>query len=215
MFSRISVSLGKVNACTLDKLRKVIAESYTPTPSTIVMENIYNLKEWLEPFIYPMTYHSQPHAFRFKENAVGQVEMTYKLWAGEQNKPWQPTNKGPLIVLDRVPPGTPSVSRPDNEPKNCPEPETMEKQLKHLTQRMSNDDIKWWQAFISSERKKRMVWEEMTDEDYRDAGKSFSVVSLQCTDYPSEGESDDEDMMKTEGFLLNLLAKSSTMKPVC
>jgi len=105
VFNQVSVFQRKVNVCTLDALRKVIAKSYTPTPFTIVMENIYNLNEWLEPFIYPMTYHSQPHACSSKKTA-GRNDL---------NKPRQPTEKGSLIVLDGVPTKTPSVSRPENE----------------------------------------------------------------------------------------------------
>lgn len=52
MFSRISLSLRKVNACSLTALREVISNSYMPKPSTILMENIYDLKEWLAPYIY-------------------------------------------------------------------------------------------------------------------------------------------------------------------
>ncbi|XP_020912019.1 uncharacterized protein LOC110249782 [Exaiptasia diaphana] len=145
---------------------------------------------------------------------MGEVEMKYKLWAGEEKKPWQAMKDGSTVVLDRLPPGTPSVMRPENEAKNCPDPETMDCKVKHLSQRMTGEDVQWWKEFIESERRRRVVWEAMNGEDYQEAGKSFSVASLQCRECSSEGETDDEDLLKTESHLEHLLAKSLSMKPI-
>ena len=149
MFSRISVALRKANACTLDVLRRVISTSYTPRPSTIYVENIYDMKSWLCSVTYELKYHSQPHAFRFKENANGEVEMQYRHWANDGSKVWMPPT--PIIVSNSLPVGWPNLLKPLNKAKNCPEPEDMEKAVTHLSHRMSEADISWWKSFMCFE----------------------------------------------------------------
>ena len=42
MFSRIDEAQRRSNAVTLDQLRNVIPNSYTPSPSTVYRENIFD-----------------------------------------------------------------------------------------------------------------------------------------------------------------------------
>ncbi|XP_032239011.2 uncharacterized protein LOC5513564 isoform X1 [Nematostella vectensis] len=79
MFSRISGGLKRKNAETIDALRRVIAESYTPRPCTSLMNAIFDIKEWLRPYILGFKNHSHPHYLRFKKNGRGEVEMVLPL----------------------------------------------------------------------------------------------------------------------------------------
>lgn len=103
MFSRITEALRRTHAVTLDQLRRVIHNSYTPSPFTVYRENIFDIKEWLRPYMATLKHHSNPHAFRFKLNK-GQVEMTYRNWA-MANKEWLPKDTG-FIILEELPEGT-------------------------------------------------------------------------------------------------------------
>jgi len=53
-------------------------------------------------------FHSYIHAFRFKLNEKGQVEMTYRNWAVAERKEWLP-KEGPFIILEELPHGNPSL----------------------------------------------------------------------------------------------------------
>ena len=112
MFSRISVALARTHAVMLDDLIQVIRRAYNPTPITCSVENIYDVKTWLHPFVPSLKHHSNPHAFRFKMNENGEVEMSYRLFAKSSRKQWLP-EEGPIVLLKQVPPGKPSVIKPD------------------------------------------------------------------------------------------------------
>ncbi|XP_028517557.1 uncharacterized protein LOC114575939 [Exaiptasia diaphana] len=90
MFSRISVALNKSKAVTRPQLEGVIQGAFTPSPTTVFVENVYDVKSWIRPYIATFKNHSHPHAFRFKLNELGQVEMTYRDWANSKAKEWLP-----------------------------------------------------------------------------------------------------------------------------
>ena len=163
MFSRIAEALRRTDAVTLDQLRRVIHNSYTPSPSTVYRENIFDIKEWLRPYTATLKHHSNPHAFRFQLNDKGQVEMKYRNWAMADKKDWLPKETG-FVILEELPEGTPSLQRPDN--KRCPTIEAMEGALKHVSKRMKPEEVAWWQTFVKNERERRVDWEGMTDDDY-------------------------------------------------
>ena len=212
MFSRIAEALRRTDAVTLDQLRRVIHNSYTPSPFTVYRENIFDIKEWLRPHTATLKHHSNPHAFRFKLNDKGQVEMTYRNWAMANKKEWLPKDTG-FIILEELPEGTPSLQRPDNT--RCPTIEAMEGSLKHVSMRMKPEEVAWWQTFVIDERKRRTYWEGMTDEDYREAGAHFDLFAMQQLNPVSANiEQKDEAYKKREKELKELIAKKNNFPPV-
>ena len=71
MFSRISDALKKADATTIEALRTLIATSYKPNPSTVYVDNIYDFKSWIRPFVSTFQHHGNPHVFRFTKNSKG------------------------------------------------------------------------------------------------------------------------------------------------
>ena len=122
MFSQISIASKKSNAITLDDLVRVIQESFTPSPVVTKVDNIYDVKSWQRPHIATFKYHSHPHAFHFKLNDQGEVEMSYRNWANSKRKEWLP-KEGPFIIMRELPPGKPSLLCPDL--KKCPSVENI------------------------------------------------------------------------------------------
>ena len=175
MFSRISKALKKAHATTLGALRELITSSYTPNPSTVYVDNIYDMKSWIRPYVSTFQHHGTPHVFRFTKNGKCEVEMVYRLLAGGERKECMPREE-PFVIMKDMPPGYPSLLRPENT-KNAT-PETTERALDHLKSRLTGADIKLLSSFIAKERAKREMWEEMTKEEYLEAGESFDISVL-------------------------------------
>ena len=205
MFSRISEALKKAHATTLKALRELIMSSYTPTPSTVYVDNIYDMKSWIRPYVAAFQHHGMPHVFRFTKNEKGEVEMVYRLLAGGERKEWLPKEE-PFVIMKDMPPGYPSLLRPENTKNSMPE--AMEKALDHLKSRLTGADIEWWTSFIAKEIAKRETWENMTEEEYLEAGESFDISALSFESSPSDQDVDENDeILRAEAAILRLLNK--------
>ncbi len=205
MFSKVSEALKKADATTLKALRQLIIGSYTPTPSTIFVDNIYDVKSWIRPYVSTFQYHSTPHVFRFLKNDRGEIEMVYRLLAGdENNKEWLPEGK-PFIIMTEMPPGHPNLLKPENA-KN-PTPGEMRKDLDHLNSRLTGAEMDWWKSFIEKEQQKRVVWQEMTANEYVEAGETFDISSLCSLRAERQEEEEDEDVLRAEAAILQQLNK--------
>lgn len=203
MFSRISEALKKVDATTLESLRHLIPSSYTPHPSTVLMENIYDLKSWIRPFVATFQNHGSPHVFRFTKNERGEVEMVYRLLAGGERKEWLPQE--PFVIMSEMPQGFPSLLKPENT-KNAT-PEEMERALNHLKSRLTVTESEWWTTFLAKEKEKREIWEGMTEDEYQEAGESFDISALHFNPEPLEEDDEDEDILRAEAAILQQLNK--------
>ena len=213
--NRLSVrlkALRRMDAVTLDQLWRVIHNSYTPSPSTVYRENIFDIKSWLRPYTASLKHHSNPHAFRFKLKDKGQVEMTYRNWAMANKKEWL-LKDTPFVILEELPEGSPSLQPPDNT--RYPTIEAMELSLKHVSMRMNPEEVAWWKTFVRDERKRRTEWEEMADEDYLEAGAHFDLFAMQKLNPVSANiEQKDEAYRKREKELKELITKKNTFPPV-
>ena len=210
MFSRINEALRRMDAVTLDQLRSVIHNSYTPSPSTVYRENIFDVKEWLRPYTATLKHHSKPHAFRFQFNDKGEVEMTYRNWAMTNKKGWLPKDTS-FIILEELPEGTPSLQGPDN--MRYPTTDATDGSLKHVFRRLKPEEVSWWQTFVND--KKRTYWEGMTDEDYQEARTHFDLLAmLQLNSVSANIEEKDEGYKKREKEPKELIAKKNNFPPV-
>ena len=167
MFSRISVALARSDAVTLEDLISVICDAYNPTPIVCCVENIYDVKSWLRPYVATLKRHTNPHAFRFKLNGKGEVEMSYRPWAKSNRKDWFP-KEGPISILQQVPQRKPSVLKPDF--KKCSTEEEIRASVEKLSVRMTTGQRDWWTNMADLEASKRDQWESLTPEEYSQAG---------------------------------------------
>ena len=101
-------------------------------------------------------------------------------------------------------PGYQTLLNPENA-KNAT-PDVMERAINHLTSRLIGADIERWRSFIAGEREKRIMWEEMTEDEYMEAGESFDISPLRSKPL-SSGDQDDEDMLRAEAVILRQLNK--------
>ena len=211
MFSRISVALAKTKAVTLTDLLRVIQKAYNPTPVTCSVENIHNVKTWLREYTAKFQHHSHPHAFRFKLNENGDVEMTYRPWAKASRKEWYP-EEGPFIVLSEVPPGKPAILKPDL--KKCPSVKTMRDSIEKLKVRMSANERGWWEKRIEKEEEHGKLWESLSEDDYRKAGQTFDLLNFTYVMPDPEQQDDDLEYQERNETLLRLIAKKENQQPV-
>ncbi|XP_068687066.1 uncharacterized protein [Montipora foliosa] len=210
MFSRISVALARSDAVTLDDLISVIRDAYNPTPIVCSVENIYDVKSWLRPYVATLKHHTSPHAFRFKLNGKGEVEMSYRPWAKSNRKHWFP-KEGPITILQQVPPRKPSVLKPDF--KKCTTVEEIRASVEKLSVRMTTGQRDWWTNMAALEASKRDQWESLTPEEYSQAGQSFDLLEFQFQDADPDPEEDVEYGKRIER-LSQLLAKKENQLPV-
>ena len=210
LFSRISIALAKKDAVTLEDLLRVIQSAYSPTPVTCTVENIYDVKSWLREYTATFQHHSHPHAFHFKLNDNGDVEMTYRPWAKAKRKEWYPKER-PFIILRDIPPGKPSVLKPDL--KKCPTVKTMTDCVNKLQIRMTTAQREWWETFIWEEEGKVKLWDSLSQEDYRKAGETFDLLEFHYSE-PTEDEDQSPEHQERGEKLLRLMQKKENHQPV-
>ena len=58
------------------------------------MRYIFDIRQWIEPFLEEIHKHTTPHIFLFRRNPRGKAEMFYKHWSNEE---WSPSEG--LILL--------------------------------------------------------------------------------------------------------------------
>ena len=86
------------------------------------------------------------------------------------------TKRKPFAIMKDAPPGYSTLLKPENA-KNAT-PDVMERAINHLTSRLIGADIDWWRSFIAGEREKRIMREEMTEDEYMEALESFDISPL-------------------------------------
>ena len=105
----ISKLSRKKDCMTLPALEKGIQKVHTPSAETIMVDFVYNIKEWIEACLNNIENHVYPHSYRFSKRD-GKGEMKYKAWAKDKN--WLPEGKS-LRMLHSIPKGTPRLLKPD------------------------------------------------------------------------------------------------------
>ena len=131
--------------------------------------------------------------------------MVYRHLAGGERKEWLPKEE-PFVIMKDMPPGYPSLLRPENS-KNVT-PGTMERALDHLKSRLTGAYTEWWTSFVAKEIEKRETWENMTEEEYLEAGESFEISALSFKSSPSDQDVDkDEEILRAEAAILRQLNK--------
>ena len=104
------------------------------------------------------------------------------------------------------------MQRPDN--LRCPSIEAMEAALKHVSVRMTPEEVAWWQRFLEEEKERREQWDEMADEDYQEAGSSFDLLQMRYKPPPTDHAKTDEAYNKREEELFRLFEKNNKFPKV-
>lgn len=186
---------------TLPALEKHVQKAHTPMAETILVEFVYDIKQWIEPYLNSIKNHVYPHSYTFfKKN--GKVEMKYKAWAND--KTWLPEGTG-FHLLNGVPEGTPSLVRPE-----------FRKQLgiKELTdsvnkcKRMNKEDRQWWNLFIQNEKRYRQKWEAASEDLLNNHKKQWPLLKLKKHLTTKVAKRQDPDQEALEQNLEDLLRKA-------
>ena len=76
--------------------------SYTPSPEAVLLNRMYDVKEWLKPINPSLHNISNPHMFVIEKNVEGAVVLRYKNWSRDTEwKPSNDPNKG-IVLLTKV-----------------------------------------------------------------------------------------------------------------
>jgi hypothetical protein len=70
-------------------LMSLFKESYTPAPFPVLLEMMFDVREWLQPVNPQLHNISNPHIFCLIKNAAGSAVLRYKQWSRE--KEWLPS----------------------------------------------------------------------------------------------------------------------------
>ena len=75
-------------------LLSLIERSCTPTPSAVVLDGVWDFKEWLTPHMANIEQHSWYHVYRFTRNTNGAAVLHYKVYSTDA---WLPNKDGVLL----------------------------------------------------------------------------------------------------------------------
>ena len=187
---------------TLPALEKGIQKAHTPSAETIMVDFVYNIKEWIEPCLNKIKNHVYPHSYRFSKRD-GKGEMKYKAWAKDKN--WLPEGKG-LRMLHSIPKGTPCLVKPDTR-------KLLDiKQLEDCVakcKRLTAADRNWWSSFISNEKDYRQRWSDPSDEILQNyKKKEWPLKMLKRFKQLEDTTEGDPDQLQREQNLNDLLRKA-------
>ena len=87
LFSRFSMYLNRKDAHSMPSLINAFEQSYSPAPTGVVMERMYNVSDWLKKHIEKIEYHTMPHQFKITRDDSGKARIMYKIWSSDDS--WQ------------------------------------------------------------------------------------------------------------------------------
>jgi hypothetical protein len=71
-------------------LQALFKECYTPAPVPVLLEEMFDVREWLKPINPQLHNISNPHVFVLTKTATGSVLLRYKKWSRDNE--WHPNN---------------------------------------------------------------------------------------------------------------------------
>ena len=187
---------------TLPALERNIRKAHTPAAEVHVVDFIFDIKGWLEPFLNTIKNHVYPHAYRFfKRN--GQVLMKYKNWASDRT--WLPDGPG-LRMLNGMPQGAPLLVRP--ETKKLLDLKDLQDAITKC-KRLTNEDKLWWSSFVSNEKAFREKWATASADMLRGEKRAEWQLGKLKRHRPVKAASEtNPDQQQREETLADLLRKA-------
>ena len=147
LFSRFSQRLGWNEAKTIPQLMDQFEKSFTPKPTSVLMDKQYNISEWMTPYINAISGTMKPHLYKIKLNDTGKAYIQTKQWSTDES--WADTDKEyEGLLLKKIPAGAPRKAEPDN--LNDIEWERCKMSYQSCaSSRMNEQENRWWKSFIS------------------------------------------------------------------
>lgn len=149
MFSCISRQLLRNDTHTIPSLASQIQQSYSPTPDFVQLSEIFDVKGWLMGhFEDKISGHIYPHQFQIVRNGEGKTCLYYRLWSTCST--WKPKNG--IILVKQLPTSKPKEVSQDFSKINL---DKLEHDLTKYRLNFSDNDMKWWKAFLAETRSTR------------------------------------------------------------
>ena len=114
------------------------------------------------------------------------------------------------MVLRQLPQDTPSVQHPDN--LCCPSIEAMQAALKHVSVRMTPEEVAWWQRFLEDKKERWKQRDQMKYEDYQEAGSTFDLMQMKYKPPQTDNAKNDKAYNKREEELFRLFEENKFPK---
>ena len=135
----------------ITELKSVIQRSFKPTPNTVEIDEVYDVKKWMKPHTPNLHDHLKAHQFKFEKNQQGYSKMFYKEWSIDPY--WLPHTGISLLISyesSYAPAGKPLVIQPIFDP------DVLEK-LAHTTKKIrgylqSSGVAEWWSEWMADAR---------------------------------------------------------------
>ncbi|XP_032217810.1 uncharacterized protein LOC5517433 [Nematostella vectensis] len=105
-FGVFSKHLAKLDVYTMDDLQRALESCVSHTiPQAFSLTKVYDIRTWLNGYGADLHEHTFPKCFKLEANENAVVEMFYRNWSHYK---W----KGPVVLIERVPPGKPDLVKP-------------------------------------------------------------------------------------------------------
>lgn len=150
-FSRIADTLRRNDAETIPELLE-----HLPDPTEVIWQ--YNIRDWLEPFIFDVRKHTKPLHYKFYlDQITNKMKMVYK---SNQAKPWKEAKTGMFEYDSRgkvqLPRDVPQIVQPSFEKMQVEKIESRLGDWKCLfSDQVENTQFKWWKQYIQYVKKLR------------------------------------------------------------
>ncbi|CAH1252417.1 Hypp9281 [Branchiostoma lanceolatum] len=152
VFSQFSHKLDRKDAKTTSELEEVLKSSFHPEPKVEQFVAIWDIKNWLKPYLAPIEGHSKPHMYRFTKDSRGHVTMQYKMWSTDTV--WRPTTTDPDVLIFKeeegrqmIPTGQPPLVEPHFEEEDL---RKLKSSIEKMKDHLNYDQMQWWQTFLQN-----------------------------------------------------------------
>lgn len=152
-FSCFSRWLDKHRAYTLEDMMEGFEKCYTPRPTSILLEDIFDFKSWITPHLNDLTGHQDPHQFRISRDENGKAFIATKSWCTDPEWTYSIGSCNGVLVKD-IPPGVPLIAPRTTNPLELVR---FKKGLESLTKTLTIDINSWTRILetLSSEQGER------------------------------------------------------------
>ncbi|XP_033124318.1 uncharacterized protein LOC117122730 [Anneissia japonica] len=149
MFSCVSKYLKKHRTVTLDHLQHAIETSYQKlTITTSVITHIFDIKDWIQPYLQDIRYHSKPHQFKFTVDDTGKCIMRTKNWSTDDK--WAECTKeldtSPYLLKGIPATGSPELCSPNFDNVDLPK---LQKSIVSVKNYLRTEEMEWWKTFLN------------------------------------------------------------------
>ncbi|XP_078603146.1 uncharacterized protein LOC144877116 [Branchiostoma floridae x Branchiostoma japonicum] len=152
VFSQFSHRLDRKDAKTLDELETVLKDSFHPAPKVDNFLVMWDIKNWLKPYLAPIEGHSKPHMYRFTKDRSERANMQYKMWSTDTV--WRPSATDPDLQLfkevdgeQQIPTGQPAFVEPHFEEEDL---KKLKSSIEKMRDHLNYQQWQWWQTFLDN-----------------------------------------------------------------